>query len=113
MITFARLFFALLASALVFTACTHPPQTAQPNAPNTKPEGARLSTEEAVRIAKRTAEQQGVRLRDYKEPEVHYEFTRKDKSWWVFFDGRVPMPGNHFAVSIDDQTGGARLIPGR
>ena len=72
-----------------------------------------MSPAEAIRIAKQAAERQGSDLRRYKEPEARYEFTRNDKSWWVFFDGRVPMPGNHFAVSVDDQTGDTRFIPGK
>lgn len=75
--------------------------------------GARLTTAEAVRIAEQAAEREGRRLSDYKPPKAHYEYTRKDKTWWVFFDGRVPMPGNHFSVSIDDQSGKTRLMPGK
>jgi hypothetical protein len=109
----ARLFLAVLAGALVFAGCSHPPRPSQTAAPDTKPEGARLRTAEAIQIAKQAAERQGVRLRDYKEPEAHYEFTHKDKSWFVFFDGRVAMPGNHFSVSVDDQTGKTQFFWGR
>jgi hypothetical protein len=109
----ARLSLAVLAGALVFAGCSHPSRPTQTAAPDTKPEGARLSTGEAIQIAKQAAERQGVRLRDYKEPEAHYEFTRKDRSWFVFFDGRVAMPGNHFSVSVDDQTGETQFFGGR
>jgi hypothetical protein len=109
----AHLLIPLFASALVFTGCKHPPLTAQPTVPNSQLEGPRLSSAEAVSLAKRAAERQGLRLREYEEPEAHYEFTRKDRSWWVFFNGRIPMHGNHFAISVDDQTGATRLIPGR
>src|SRR4051812_32122234 len=102
---FTRLCFALLAGTLVFAGCTHSPRPVQTSVSDTKPEGARLSMAEVIRIAKQAADRQGADLSKYKEPETHYEFTRKDKSWWVFFDGRVPMPGNHFSVSVDDQTG--------
>ena len=68
---------------------------------------------EVIRIAKQAAERQGADLRNYKEPKAHYEFTRKDKSWWVFFDGRVARLGNHFSVSVNDQTGETRFIGGR
>lgn len=43
----------------------------------------------------------------------HCEFTRKDRSWFVSFDGRVAMPGNHFSVSVDDQTGETQFFGGR
>jgi len=108
-----RLSFAVLAGAFwLFTGCTQPRRPAHADA-DTKPEGARMSTTEAVRIAKRAAERQGVHLSDFKEPKAHFELARKDQSWFVFFDGRVPMPGNHFAVSIDDQTGDTYFIPGK
>ena len=72
----------------------------------------RVTTAEAIRIAQQAVERDGRRLRDYKPPEAHFEYTREDKSWFVFFDGRVPMPGNHFSVSIDDRTGNTELMPG-
>ena len=102
--------FALLAGT--FAGCTQSSRTVQVTTPDTKPEGARLSTAEAIRIARQTAERQGVDLQRYKEPEAHYEFTRKDRSWFVFFDGRVAMPGNHFSVSVDDRTGAAQFRGG-
>jgi hypothetical protein len=95
-------------TALVLAGCAH----VTPTESATRPAGARLTTNEAIEIAKHAAEHQGLRLSEYKAPEAHYEFTRKDKSWWVVFDGKIPIPGNHFAVSIDDQTGKAELIPG-
>ena len=113
MSTFTRLCFALLMGTLVFAGCTHSPRPVQTSVPDAKPEGARLSMAEVIRIAKQAAERQGADLRNYKEPEAHYEFTRKDKSWWVFFAGRVARPGNHFSVSVNDQTGETRFIGGR
>ena len=107
-----RLCFALLAAALVFGGCTRPSHTSQVTAPDTKPKGARLTTAAAIRIAKAAAEHHGCDLRSYKEPEAHYEFTRKDKSWWVYFEGRVAIPGHFFAVSVDDLTGETQLKPG-
>lgn len=108
-----RLSFAVLAGTLVFAGCTQPSRISQTSASDTKPEGARLSKAKAIQIAKLAAERQGVRLPDYREPEPHYEFTRKDKSWFVFFDGRVAFPGNHFSVSVDDQTGETQFFGGR
>lgn len=106
-----RLCFALLAAT--FAGCAHSPRTVQATIPDATTEGARLSTAEAIRIARQTAERQGVDLGRYNEPEAHYEFTRKDRSWVVFFEGRVAMPGNHFSVSVDDRTGEAQFHGGR
>ena len=110
---FARFSFAVLVSALVFAGCAQPPRPTQTSASDVTPERARLSTAEAIRIAKQAAEGEGADLRRYKEPEAHYEFTQKDRSWFVFFDGRVAMPGNHFSVSVDDQTGKTQVFGGR
>ena len=106
---FGRHLFTLFAVALIVAGCAQP----TPSTSEVRPAGARLTTTEAIRIAQEAAVHDGVRLSDFKSPEAHYEFARKDKSWWVFFDGRVPMPGNHFAVSIDDPTGKTEFIPGR
>jgi hypothetical protein len=52
-------------------------------------------------------------LTDFKEPEAHYEFTIKDKTWSVFFDGRIPRPGNHFTIYVSDRTKETQFVPGR
>jgi hypothetical protein len=101
--------FAFVAASLIVAGCSHATRV-EPGAP---PVGAHLTTAEAVRIAQQAAEREGRRLSDYKLPEPHYQYTRKDKSWWVSFDGQVPAPGNHFSVLIDDQTGKTQLMPGR
>jgi hypothetical protein len=108
-----RSFYVVLTGSLMFAGCTQRPRPTQASLSDIRPEGAHLTTTEAIRIARETAERQGVRLRDYKEPEAHYEFTREDQSWFVFFNGRVAMPGNHFSVSVDDQTGKAQFFGGR
>ena len=108
---YIRVCFALLAATLV--GCTHASRTVPATIADANPRGARLSTAEAIRIARQTAERQGVDLGRYQEPVAHYEFTRKDRSWFVFFDGRVAMPGNHFSVSVDDRTGEAQFYGGK
>src|ERR1043165_1207085 len=76
--------------------------------PEVKSEGARLSREEALRIAKDELARQKVNTDKYNEPTAI--FSRKDKEWCVSFDGKDPMPGNHCPVSIDDNTGKANFI---
>src|SRR5215204_3333476 len=105
----SRFSLTVLAAALMFTGCAQQPHPIQASAAETKPAGARLSTAEAIRIAQQAAERQGANLSRYKEPKAHYEFTRKDKAWFVSFGGRVAMPGNHFSVYVDDQTGETRF----
>ena len=80
--------------------------------PDFTPLGARLSQPEALRIAVQTAEKRGISLSNYKRPEVKYRTNYDEKYWIVFYDGKRPMPGNHFWIRIDDRTGTARIIPG-
>jgi hypothetical protein len=73
---------------------------------------SKMSQEDVVRLANRAAADAGYKLTDYKAPEARYEFTKKDKTWSVFFDGKAPMPGNHFLVCVDDKTGKTQVMPG-
>src|SRR5437773_10132051 len=108
---FIRHQIVALAISFLVAGCSHPtPPTGA--VPDTKPDGARLSQAQAVRIAAEAATKHGYRLTDYKDPQAHYQFTRKDMTWSVFYDGRVPMPGHHFLVWVDDRTGEARVMPG-
>ncbi len=62
------------ALSLLTASCTSrsTPQAMQ----DIRPEGARLSRTEVIRIAKEAAVQKGINFRDYYEPETHYEFVR-------------------------------------
>ncbi len=100
--------FVFVAASLIVAGCSHATHFES----EVRPAAARLTTAEAVRIAREAAEREGSRLSDYKPPEAHYDYTRKDKTWWVFFAGRVAAPGNDFFVSVDDQSGKTRVIPG-
>jgi hypothetical protein len=102
-----------VASMLSFIGCADVPQSGRANSEEARLEGARLTTAEAIRIAKESAEKQGIRLTDFKEPEAHYEFTIKDKTWSVFFDGRIPRLGNHFTIYVSDRTKETQFVPGR
>ena len=73
---------------------------------------ARLSRTEAIDIATRAAVREGYRPAECKKPTARYEIGRDGRFWSVFFDGTVPMPGNHFSVEIDDRTGDAKVYGG-
>ena len=88
--------------------CSHAPEAKdQSDLPKTH-----LTEKDAIRIAQETAKREGRNLAEYKLPEAHYEFVKKDKTWTVFFAGKVPTVGNHFQVWVDDGTGKATLMPG-
>jgi hypothetical protein len=86
----------ILIIILLFTSCAHHPQ---------------INQENAIQLAKKAAIKSGYKIEDYKEPVAHFEFTRKNKTWTVFFDAR----GNslsHFLVWVDDKTGKTNVVPG-
>ena len=70
----------------------------------------RLSRLEAIDIAERDAEARGVRLRDYIRGEI--QFSERFREWFVPWDHRIPYPGGHFAVVVDDETSLTRFVPG-
>ena len=105
--------FTFLAAAFLLAGCSPPQHSTQAIAPDAKAQDANLNTAEVIRIARETAERRGADLREFKEPEAHYDPTRRGKSWRVYFDGRTEILGRHFSVSVDDQTGEAHFEGGK
>jgi len=73
----------------------------------------RLTREQVVRIAKRAAKDHGYKLDEYRPRKVHFEFTRNDFTWTLFFEGKVLYPGHHFQVWVHDRTQKAVVMPGQ
>jgi hypothetical protein len=74
---------------------------------------SQLTRDEAIRIAEATARSEGFDIQKYNVTGCHYEFTRKDRTWTVFFELKPPTPpGGHFMVSVHDQTKKATLMRG-
>ena len=72
-----------------------------------------LARAEVLQIAEATARSEGYDVSKYNMTACHYEFTRKDHTWTVFYELKPPAPpGGHFMVSIDDQTKKASLAHG-
>ena len=90
----ARSFLILIATVLL-AGCTH------------------LSRTEAIDIAKRAASHKGYSLEDYKTPAARFESGPDGKIWSVYFDGKIPVPGHHLSVKIDDRTGEAKVYGGK
>jgi hypothetical protein len=100
--TFSRQFLAALTISLL-VGCSHPTPTRS---------GSTLDETEVIRIAADAATKHGYRLADYDAPRAHYEFTRKDQRWTVFYEGKIRAPGHHFLVWVDDRTRGSCVMPG-
>jgi hypothetical protein len=72
-----------------------------------------LSEAEAIKIAEQAATAEGFDLAKYDRTGCHYEYTKKDKTWTVFYQLKPPTPpGGHFLVSVDDRTKKAMLHRG-
>jgi hypothetical protein len=89
--------FAAVTIAVLVSGCAHLQQ---------------MTKSDVVRVANQAAEVAGYHLTDYKEPQVHFEFTDKNHTWTVFYDGKVLVPGNHFLVLVNDRTKTARVMAG-
>jgi hypothetical protein len=103
---------ALIVSLPVITGCATSTHSSVPVS-NIRPDGARLTEAQAIRIAKQEAESEGIHLTDYKEPdasfEIHYGFRSQFTDWRVGFESKIPFPGGHFTIFVDDQKQTAKL----
>jgi len=80
-------------------------------------QGAHLSRQQAVAIAKRVAVEQHEQLHKYRTPDA--SFYRATRRWQVGFRQKEPYTYgkpetyHYFAVTIDDKTGAATYEPGK
>ena len=75
---------------------------------------AQLTRDEVIEVAKAAAQVEKFDLAQYDMTGCHYEFTRKDQTWTVFFTQKPPTPlGGHFLVWVDDRTKKATLMHGQ
>ena len=93
-----------LALSLLLTACSDPGNPLQ-----TRPSGARLLPKEAISIAKTAAQNQGMDLAGYKDPEFTYGSVRP-KTWRIFFGSKDSTSDKHFYIYVDDQTEETRIF---
>ncbi|GAC1368697.1 MAG: hypothetical protein NVSMB32_13720 [Actinomycetota bacterium] len=68
-----------------------------------------MTEDEVVAAARQLATSEGRDLSRYQEPSAKLT----DGRWGVLFQGKSLAPGNHFLVTIDDQTGESRMVGGR
>ena len=68
------------------------------------PHVPRLSIEEAVAIANAAAIKAGLDLTRFSSPEAHFEYVENDCRWFVHYEGKDSVVGNHFGVFVHDIT---------
>lgn len=73
----------------------------------------KLTENEAISIAAGAASKAGYDLRKYAGPEASYSRAGKEDSWFIHYSGKVPRPGHHFSVRVNDKTRRAQLFGGR
>ncbi|TWT66058.1 hypothetical protein [Allorhodopirellula solitaria] len=89
-----------------------PQEEGQPAAP-LSPEVSQLTSADVLSIAKKTAAEEGLQLEDYNTPTVVYDDSHGQRQWWVHFDGKREVFGDHFSVRITDGTQTAEVYLGR
>lgn len=77
MTTFRHISLLAIAVVVLIAGCAH---------------SSKMGPAEVVRVASHEATDAGYKLTDYKEPEVHFEFVRKDGTWTVLFERKPPTP---------------------
>jgi hypothetical protein len=70
----------------------------------------KLQIESVIQKAKKYAMTQGEKIEKYFIKQIKYDADKK--GWSVFFMGNLPVPGNHFSVTIKDRTGKIQLFLG-
>jgi hypothetical protein len=71
----------------------------------------RLTMPEVEKIVVEALQIRGTDLARYRSPSIRYD--AEAGAWWLFYNGVVPMPGNHFVVRVNDETGETSFMPGR
>ena len=71
-----------------------------------------MSVDEAIQIANKAAQDASYNLSKFKKPSAHFEFDDKGQTWTIFYEGKIPKPGNHFQVWVNDITRESRVMPG-
>jgi hypothetical protein len=103
---------ALLITCTPCAGSAGPKSASLPQETRGTPQGAFLSRDKAVRLADDAALKKGYSLVDFLPPRVFYQFLKKDRTWSIFYEGKVAKPGNHFLVVVDDRTRAAQVLPG-
>jgi hypothetical protein len=66
---------------------------------------------EVIEIAVAAAKKGGWELAKYRQSSICFRSDRPGQ-WTVFFEGLERRPGNHFLVSVRDDTGTTKILPG-
>jgi hypothetical protein len=77
-----------------------------------RPAGAHLTLGAALHLAEAEALTHE-NLSDFLTPQFRYSHDKDLGYIWAFvYDGKVPKPGNHFLVVVNDRTQQATFMPG-
>ena len=106
-------FGVLIAAALLATTCSRSRAESTPALSTSDTNYSRLTAAKAIGLAIQEARRLGLDLERYKSPAAGFSWHGSEATWHVDFQGRDPVPGNHFSVAIEDGDGSARLHRGR
>jgi flavin-binding protein dodecin len=75
-----------------------------------KKKAPRLTEAEVLEIATKVAVKKGYDLKDYEMLNVSY--SAKEKYWFVHFNGKLRIIGDHFSVGVDDRKRATKFYRG-
>lgn len=105
-------FGVLVAAAVFATACSQSRVESPQPLSTSESHHSRLTASAVIDLAIQEARRLGTDLERYQSPVVRFSWHGSEATWHVDFQGRDPVPGNHFSVDIKDQDGSAILHPG-
>lgn len=71
-----------------------------------------MSPDEAVLAATNFCERDGINLSAYDTPRIVCDSLDGSRFWCLLYDGVAQIPGNHFMLLLNDETGEVEFVPG-
>lgn len=70
-----------------------------------------MKIEKVIQAANKYVNEKEIKIDNYFVQNASYDSSKG--KWLLLYNGTIPIPGNHFMISINDITGEILLIPGR
>ena len=76
------------------------------------PSGWSMSPDDAILAAMEFCEREGIDLSAHNVPRMTCNTLDRDRLWCILYDGRRRIPGDHFMLLLNDDTGAVEYVPG-
>lgn len=71
-----------------------------------------MSPDDAVLVATEYCVRDGIELAAHSKPRITCDFLDGDRFWCILYDGLTRIPGDHFILLINDETGAVEYVAG-